>query len=1207
MSLNLAYWLVICIYFLALYSSYAEERNKISFLCSTSKGQGKFFAGSFIRALHDVNNNTTILPNLSLAYLFHDTLEDTLEPIRAMTATYGNGTIAFIGPDGTCATEAMVAAAWNLPLIAFKCHDSALSRNEEVRRTFARTQPSTSKVSKSIISMIKHFGWRTFSIVVGSSAIWNETAQSLVELSEMNNIIVSQIAYFQQPYAPNDDMYSIIINTFRKTRIYVFLGDYHALVDFARYLHDIPNTNKGEYVVIAVDERPYNKLGYKYFLKNPFESKDQLTKKTIQAFQSVLLLVPRAPGNPDWQNFLDNVRELNHQAPVNAPRRPHIPGLDNIKLQVPIYTAYLYDAVMVYSRAVDEVLREGGSVTNGTAILAKIRSRTFISVQGHEVYIDRYGDAEGNYSLLSLKNDDVYYGTMRPVGNFRMTSSGLGLPVSEIDWKLGRIPVDEPSCGFENERCRFEPDWKTATICSVVAAAVIVGSVFICRHYLYEQKLARLLWKLERKDLVIVESTEDLLAPSSRKKRSQNPWRSLLFGSDDMEKISLLEESRHEKPYAGMKHGKPKINVGFYKGTPVAIKHLLKKNIEINRTLKKQLQLRKELNNDNINRFIGACVEPPHLYIVTQYTSRGSLEDILQNKDVHLDDMFIASLVADLIKGMIFLHDSVIVSHGKLHPGNCMVDSRWVLQLCDFGLHQLVNSDSIILDENKYFKGLLWRAPELLRQANSHPRGTQKGDVYSFALILHQIHDRRGPWGDLSLSHKEIVERVRVSFNGVPFRPDTASLRCEDFVITCIKECWSEDPEQRPDFKSIRTKLKPMQQGLKPNIFDNMLAIMEKHATNLEAIVAERTEQLSEEKKMTENLLLRMLPRSVADQLIRGHLVVPELYETVSLYFSDIVGFTALSAESTPMQVVDLLNDLYTLFDSIIENYDVYKVETIGDAYMVVSGIPIRNQDRHAGEIASMSLHLLRAIKTFKMSHRPEDTLKLRIGVHSGSCVAGVVGLKMPRYCLFGDTVNTASRMESTGVALKIHCSEETAAILKRLQGYTLVERGYVNMKGKGERLTYFLEGEDESHRKRRLSENYSKSDELTRSASSILSSIIEVEGSFTELDESRQNGSLPHCDKKEMSRDDTKIENCVNYEEVINRLNCESVYPAITDTTVMCANFTDVHQLEERRYNWDIPESPGEMETEKLPLMATDDAKSTVPRLKSSADEHTL
>lgn len=113
---------------------------------------------------------------------------------------------------------------------------------------------------------------------------------------------------------------------------------------------------------------------------------------------------------------------------------------------------------------------------------------------------------------------------------------------------------------------------------------------------------------------------------------------------------------------------------------------------------------------------------------------------------------------------------------------------------------------------------------------------------------------------------------------------------------------------------------------------------------------------------------------------------------------------TAMSAESTPLQVVDFLNDLYTCFDSIIGNYDVYKVETIGDAYMCCSGLPIRNGDLHAAEIASMSLHLLSAISKFTIRHRPNDKLLLRIGIHTGAVCAGVVGLKMPRYCLFGDS-----------------------------------------------------------------------------------------------------------------------------------------------------------------------------------------------------------
>ncbi|XP_043190575.1 atrial natriuretic peptide receptor 2-like isoform X1 [Amphibalanus amphitrite] len=469
----------------------------------------------------------------------------------------------------------------------------------------------------------------------------------------------------------------------------------------------------------------------------------------------------------------------------------------------------------------------------------------------------------------------------------------------------------------------------------------------------------------------------------------------------------------------------------------------------------------KDLHHDHLVRFIGMSIESPHQAIFTEYCPKGSLQDILENEQIKLDWMFRYSLMHDIVKGMAYLHSSEIRVHSKLKSSNCVVDSRFVLKITDFGLHQLDTDDeNQNLDSYVYWKRRLWTAPELLRTAQpmGHIRGTQKGDVYSFAIIVQEIIMRMGPFFvHNEISPKEIVENVR---NGQkpPFRPAIDDDMADEEVLQMMRRCWSEDPVDRPDFHALKGIIRRLNKDNESgNILDNLLSRMEQYANNLEALVEERTADYLDEKRKCEELLYQLLPKSVASQLIAGKSVVAEHYDSVTIYFSDIVGFTAISAESTPMQVVDLLNDLYTCFDSIIESYDVYKVETIGDAYMVVSGLPVRNGIKHAGEIAGMSLAMLEAVQSFKIRHRPGQQLKLRIGLHTGPVVAGVVGLKMPRYCLFGDTVNTSSRMESNGLPLRIHVSSTTKEALDKLGMFQLDLRGEVEMKGKGKMVTYWL------------------------------------------------------------------------------------------------------------------------------------------------------
>ncbi|DAA26846.1 TPA: atrial natriuretic peptide receptor B-like [Bos taurus] len=413
-----------------------------------------------------------------------------------------------------------------------------------------------------------------------------------------------------------------------------------------------------------------------------------------------------------------------------------------------------------------------------------------------------------------------------------------------------------------------------------------------------------------------------------------------------------------------------------------------------------------------------------------------------------------------ILQGMAFLHNSIIASHGSLKSSNCVVDSRFVLKITDYGLASF-RSTAEPDDSHALYAKKLWTAPELLSGNPLPTTGMQKADVYSFGIILQEIALRSGPFylEGLDLSPKEIVQKVR---NGQRpyFRPSIDRTQLNEELVLLMERCWAQDPAERPDFGQIKGFIRRFNKEGGTSILDNLLLRMEQYANNLEKLVEERTQAYLEEKRKAEALLYQILPHSVAEQLKRGETVQAEAFDSVTIYFSDIVGFTALSAESTPMQVVTLLNDLYTCFDAIIDNFDVYKVETIGDAYMVVSGLPGRNGQRHAPEIARMALALLDAVSSFRIRHRPHDQLRLRIGVHTGPVCAGVVGLKMPRYCLFGDTVNTASRMESNGQALKIHVSSTTKDALDELGCFQLELRGDVEMKGKGKMRTYWLLGE---------------------------------------------------------------------------------------------------------------------------------------------------
>ena len=211
-------------------------------------------------------------------------------------------------------------------------------------------------------------------------------------------------------------------------------------------------------------------------------------------------------------------------------------------------------------------------------------------------------------------------------------------------------------------------------------------------------------------------------------------------------------------------------------------------------------------------------------------------------------------------------------------------------------------------------------------------------------------------------------------------------------------------------------------------------------------------EALKVQQEQSEKLLLNILPKPIAERLKAQQSTIADSFADVSVLFADIVGFTELSARMSPTELVKRLNVIFSHFDQLAENYGVEKIKTIGDAYMVVGGLPMPRDD-HAEAIAQMALGM--QAKIAKLCADTGEKLAIRVGINSGPVVAGVIGVSKFTYDLWGDTVNVAARMEATGFAGRIQVTDVTYELLK--DKYLFERRGVIPVKGKGNMMTYWL------------------------------------------------------------------------------------------------------------------------------------------------------
>lgn len=993
---------------------------------------------------------------------------------------------------------AQLGSIWNLPVFSW-VSDLLDFKDKDKYSTLIRLCGPLYALSETMRQAALFFNWKNFALIYDKQAPYESVAVALREAADEKNYIIRSTHYVSAD-TKEVELQGMLQQIKKFARVIIFVVPWHSLRDYLLVAHEMGMAN-GDFAFLCVhgDLFSWDVMDEKIVSDWGWRRNDTLDDKAREVYESVIHIIMEPVEKKLYSDFYN----LTKQAAVHSLPEWEMP-FNGTELDA--YAPYLYDAVVTWAKSVNYTLKRGGNPRDGTLIykMVPIATKSTRGVTGDIVFNEPEMDRMLNYRVLDMRENGTFYRLLqfnyKPEKEMKFLFDDFGSFEKRGRWPTpsGAPPPDIPVCGFDGEKCVKQEYYNnyngTIIGASVSASVVLILAIVVhmmLRRYRRMMKIQSMLWQVRFDEIDFVTawltgSVRNSFKNLSRRKPSSKTLKRRRYNVPGRELTSSDIKEIKSCDADDMTKGSPELNfktvdpsamfgsVAIVRGNMTSVKKLQKlANINMTKGALQELNQMMEIKHQNLCAFVGACIEPNRAMLLWEYCAKGSLQDVIWNQNIKLDQMFMFALSHDVAKGLEYLHKSSIHYHGNLKSTNCVVDSRWTCKLTDFGLptiRQLENmptehssSKDLLTEDTIQYEKLLWKSPECLREGKDRPIDKQKADMYALGIIFKEIFTRSSPYTEYPfLVAHEIVSKVKCPVPGERvFRPMLSlQLRQHSDLVSLIEDCWSEDPSSRPSVTRVAKTLNKINpQNL--SMIDNMIVMLEKYANHLEELVAERTSELDAEKAKTENLLYRMLPQTVAEELKLGRSVKAEHFDDVTLYFSDIVGFTTICASSTPIEVVNLLNSLYTLFDAIITKYDVYKVETIGDAYMIASGLPKRNGKQHIQQIADCALDILASISTFCIPHQPDKKVRIRIGIHTGPVVAGVVGLAMPRYCLFGDTVNTASRMESTGLPMRIHLSAHARNALVQYRGYHLACRGEIPVKGKGLMRTFFLCGKD--------------------------------------------------------------------------------------------------------------------------------------------------
>ncbi|KTF91089.1 hypothetical protein cypCar_00002902 [Cyprinus carpio] len=861
-------------------------------------------------AVDRINRDPYLSQGITFDYVI---LEEDCETSQAFARFLGFYTRAsgFIGPvnPGYCEAASLLAKSWNKAVFSWSCIGHELD-DARSHPTFAHTMPLPSLV---LLRFMHHFRWAHVGIISSAEDVWLEAGIKLANVLRSHGLPVGIVASVHNDHTSVRETLARVKKVADLRLVILVMhsvliggGTQKLLLETA---YDMRMTD-GSLVFL-----PYDTLFYSLPYHHITQPVLRHNSKLLRAYDAVLTITIESPQE---QSFYQAFEKAQEEGGLPRHLKPQ---------QVSPLFGTIYSSIMFMAHAVQSV-RASGQWMSGGNIAQNGRNLLF---KGFSLQANSSDFGTMDYVVLDT---DGFSWELQPTYHIEMQTDMVRFLGRPIHFPPAGPPKTDSSCWFTHGLiCRGGVN--LLHMVSIFLSGFLFIFFSIGCSYCIRRKISKIRMVRGPNKILLTLNDVTFINPSlSNKKLSLDDSKA----SDS--RMSISDRSLKSTSSIQSPATYENSNVAIYEGDWAWLKRLPFGNFRsITPHTSDVFELMKDMRHENVNPFLGFFHDCGVFAIVTEYCSRGSLEDLLLNDDVKLDWMFKSSLILDLIKGMKYLHHRN-VCHGRLKSRNCVVDGRFVLKITDYGYNEVLEAQRFPYVEPPA-ETLLWTAPEILRGPYPGLYGSLPGDVYSFSIIMQEVVMRGTPFCMLEYSFDEIVQKIR---KPPPMcrpivSPDHAPMEC----IQLMKQCWNELPEKRPTFDEI--------------------------------------------------------------------------------------------------------------FD---------QVETIGDAYMVASGVPVPNGNRHAAEIANMALDILSAVGTFKMRHMPDVPVRIRIGLHTGPCVAGVVGLTMPRYCLFGDTVTTASRMESTGLPYRIHVHSSTVKILMDLKlGYEVELRARTELKGKGIEETYWLTGRD--------------------------------------------------------------------------------------------------------------------------------------------------